>query len=47
MRAKGKDFDEEQWYARRFRWPEPASEHNGSDARRAATPTSAHGRERP
>jgi hypothetical protein len=26
MRAKGKDFDEERWYARRFRQPEPAAE---------------------
>jgi hypothetical protein len=32
MRAKGTDFDEPRWYARRFRGPEPASEENSSAA---------------
>jgi hypothetical protein len=34
MRAKGKDFDEEQWYARRFRGPEPAAEDAGNATER-------------
>jgi hypothetical protein len=32
MRAKARDFNEQQWYARRFRRPEPASEDTSSDA---------------
>jgi hypothetical protein len=32
MRAKGRDFGEQQWYARRFRPPEPAAEDNGTGA---------------
>jgi hypothetical protein len=32
MRAKGRDFNEQQWYARRFRRPEPAAEENGTGA---------------
>jgi hypothetical protein len=26
LRAKGFDFDERRWYARRFRWPTEAAE---------------------
>jgi hypothetical protein len=32
MRIKGKDFDEPQWYARRFRYPEAPAETDSSVA---------------
>jgi hypothetical protein len=32
MRTKGKDFNEPQWYARRFRYPESPVETDGSMA---------------
>jgi hypothetical protein len=35
LRAKGIDFDERQWYARRFRWP---AEDADTDAGRGTTP---------
>lgn len=46
MRTKGKDFNEPQWYARRFRLPEPAAEGEGPDASTPGEPRAAAGRTR-
>jgi hypothetical protein len=38
LRAKGKDFDEPQWYARRFKQPPPEAPAEAAEGSRASIP---------